>query len=243
MSVNGRIHSIETCGTVDGPGIRFVVFLQGCPLRCQYCHNPDTWNTQGGTSTTVAELMQEILLYKSYLKASGGGVTVSGGEPLLQAEFVAELFAACKNRGIHTALDTSGFSSLEKARPALDASDLVLLDMKAHDPHRFREITGADIGPVRKVLDYLRAHGTPVWIRFVQVPGLTDDLEDIRAMAAYLAGFENIQKVEVNPFHKMGEYKWQQLGLAYTLGDTPAADPRDVERTKAIFAEAGLYAP
>lgn len=192
---------------------------------------------------TVAELMQEILLYKSYLKASGGGVTVSGGEPLLQAEFVAELFTACKHRGIHTALDTSGFSPLEKAKAALDASDLVLLDMKAHDPGLFKEVTGADVVPVRKVLDYLRARGTPVWIRFVQVPGLTDDLEDIRAMAAYLAGFENIQKVEVNPFHKMGEYKWQQLGLAYKLGDTPAADPRDVERTKAIFAEAGLRAP
>lgn len=238
--MTGRVHSVESCGTVDGPGIRFVLFLQGCPLRCRYCHNPDTWDPAGGRAVTVEALMAEIAGYESYMKYSGGGVTVSGGEPLLQPDFVAALFAACRARGIHTALDTSGCVPLALAEPALDQSDLVLLDFKSHDPAVFRQVTGAELAPTLAVAAYLAEKGIPVWARYVLVPGLTDAEEPIRALAGYLADLGNVEKAEVIPFHKMGEFKWKQLNLEYTLADIPPAHHRDVARVKDIFRNAGL---
>lgn len=239
--MTGRIHSIETCGTVDGPGIRFVVFLQGCPLRCQYCHNPDTWETNGGHETTVDELVEEIQKYRSYMKFSGGGVTVSGGEPLLQADFVRALFKRCRKLGIHTALDTSGFQTITPSVVALLAvTDLVLLDIKSTNAATYQTITGAPVDTSLLFARYLSDHQIPMWVRFVYVPGLSDNEDEIRAMAKFLLGLKNLQKTEVIPFHKMGEYKWAQLGYAYTLADTPVPHRRDVAYVRSIFADAGL---
>lgn len=241
--MEGYLHSVETCGTVDGPGIRYVVFMQGCPLRCQYCHNPDTWAPHTGKPTTVEELMADIVKYRSYMKASGGGVTVSGGEPLLQPKFVAALFEACHKADIHTALDTSGHCPLSLAAPVLQQSDLVLLDFKAFRPETFRKVTGTGIDQTVEMAKYLNEHKIPMWIRVVQVPGLTDDAAELGEMAEFLAGFSNIERVEISPFHKMGEYKWQALDLPYTLTDTPPATRGQVERTKELFRRAGHFVP
>lgn len=240
MDVTGRIHSVETCGAVDGPGIRFVLFLQGCPLRCQYCHNPDTWNPQIGREVTVSQIMGEILQYKSYMKFSGGGVTVSGGEPLLQPRFVEALFACLHKEGIHTALDTSGFAPLDRAKPVLDLSDLVLLDMKSFSPQTFKTVTGVDQAPTLCIAEYLSNQNIAMWVRFVLVPGLTDHEDEIKDMALYLSRLKNVKKIEVIPFHKMGEYKWAELNFKYRLADTPAPHKRDVEYVKGIFREQGL---
>lgn len=241
MSVTGRIHSVESCGTVDGPGIRFVVFLQGCPLRCQYCHNPDTWDPTGGTETTVDELVAEIQKYSSYMQFSGGGLTVSGGEPLLQAAFVTALFKRCRELGIHTALDTSGYCTLSsEIETLLSYTDLVLLDTKSISAETYETITGVPIEPTMLFARYLSDHQIPAWVRFVLVPGLSDNEGEVQALTKFLCTLKNVQKVEVIPFHKMGEYKWKQLGYGYKLGDTPPAHPRDVAYVRSIFAAAGL---
>lgn len=235
MSVQGYLHSFETCGAVDGPGLRFVIFTQGCQLRCQYCHNPDTWKTGIGTVYTTDEILKEILKYRSYFTATGGGVTISGGEPLLQPEFVKELFLKLREEGIHTALDTAASVDLEISGPVYDASDLVLLDFKAFYEDNYRRVTGWDSKYMFDSLKYLDEKNIPVWIRLVIVPGLTDDLEEFKAMAEYLKQFKNIQKIEFNPFHKMGEYKWEELGIKYKLGDTPEPSDELVADVKAIF--------
>jgi len=239
-AAEGRIHSVETCGTVDGPGVRFVVFVQGCALRCLYCHNADTRDPDGGRRMTPADLLREALKYKSYMKFSGGGVTVTGGEPLLQAEFVASFFELCRQEGLHTTLDTSGFCPLERARPALDASDLVLLDIKSMDPETHRRVTGASREPTLAVARYLSGTGKPMWIRFVLVPGLTDSPSNIAPMADFIAGLRNVQKIQVLPFHKMGEYKWAQMGMSYDLKDTPIPTPGQVEAASSFFRAKGL---
>lgn len=215
----GRIHSYETCGTVDGPGIRFVVFMQGCPLRCQYCHNPDTWNMSDGSTHTPQDVYNEMVKYKSYMKFSNGGITVTGGEPLLQAQFVTELFKLCKADGIHTAIDTSGFIFNDQVKSLLDLTDLVLLDVKHFDPEQYKIVTGAALKPTLDFLDYLGKINKPAWIRYVLVPGLTDQLPSIEALAKHLGQYKNIEKIEVLPFHKMGEYKWKTLNLDYKLSD------------------------
>ncbi|MDR2932756.1 MAG: pyruvate formate lyase-activating protein [Oscillospiraceae bacterium] len=241
MKLTGYTHSVESCGTVDGPGIRFVVFMQGCPLRCLYCHNPDTWEPNVGTEAHVKTLMEEIVKYRSYMRFSGGGVTVSGGEPLLQPLFVAALFERCRENGIHTAIDTSGFCKMTpQIERLLSFTDLVLLDIKSIVPERFLEITGAELEPVLMFAKYLSNLSIPVWVRHVLVPGLTDDETELRLLARYLTTLTNVKKVEVIPFHKMGEYKWRQLGLDYTLGDVPPAHSRSVEKAKNIFISAGL---
>jgi len=240
MSITGRIHSIETCGTVDGPGIRFVVFTQGCPLRCQYCHNPDTWNIAHGEETTVEKLIKEIEKYKSYMKFSGGGVTLTGGEPLMQPKFTAELFRQCKERGIHTALDTSGYIPLEHAKEVLEYTDLVLLDIKSFDPNIYKDLTGVSNEPTLKLAKYLSDINKPMWVRFVLVPNLTDDPENIEGLASFLSTLNNIEKVELLPFHKMGEYKWEQLGYPYRLKNTPPPSEESIKNAKAIFERYGL---
>ncbi|MFY7807191.1 MAG: pyruvate formate-lyase-activating protein [Limnoraphis robusta] len=236
----GYIHSIETCGTVDGPGIRFVIFTQGCLLRCQYCHNPDTRNLQAGKVVTPKEIFEQIKKYRSYMKASGGGVTISGGEPLLQPEFIGEVFRLCKQAGIHTALDTSGFPKFEEAKKVLEFVDLVLLDLKAFYPETYQEVTAVSLEPVLRFTHYLNEIKKPTWVRFVLVPNLTDNLQEITELAQFVSTLSNVEKVEVLPFHKMGEYKWEEMGYEYKLKDTPAATVEQVQQVMEIFKRFGV---
>lgn len=240
MSGIGRIHSIETFGTVDGPGIRFIIFTQGCPLRCLYCHNPDCRNFHDGKEVTIDYLIEQIQKYKSYLRK--GGVTVSGGEPLMQPEFVREIFDRCHQIGLHTALDTSGFCPLEVAKPVLEMTDLVLLDIKSYIPELYYKVTNVSIEPTLAMAKYLSEIGKPTWIRFVLVPHLTDVSENIEKLADFIVGLTNVEKVEVLPFHKMGEYKWKDFQLDYQLQDTPAASPELVQQTVDIFRSRGVSA-
>jgi pyruvate formate lyase activating enzyme len=184
--------------------------------------------------------MAEAGRYRSYMRASGGGITLTGGEPLLQAGFVEALFARCREEGIHTALDTSGAVPPETAVAAYEKTDLVLLDFKAFYPGKFERITGVPIRNLIRTCNYLENKQVPVWIRFVLIPGLTDDLDEIAEMAGYLAGLGNVERIEINPFHKLGEYKWEQLGFDYTLQGTEPPSPRLTEQVKSVFAEAGL---
>jgi pyruvate formate lyase activating enzyme len=224
MTKNGElaayIHSVETAGMVDGPGIRYTIFFHGCALRCKYCHNPDTWKLVGGTEMTVGELLKDVMLYRSFMRFSGGGVTVTGGDPFMQPEFLIELLKALKSEGIHTALDTAGYTSAGNAEKALVNTDLLLLDMKSIDPEVYRDVTGLRIDATLRTLDVARSMGVETWIRFVLIPGLTDNFDHIRRMRDYLAGYDNVAKIEVLPFHKMGEYKWAELGIGYELADT-----------------------
>lgn len=238
--MQGKIHSLESFGTVDGPGIRFVVFLQGCPLRCLYCHNPDTWDASGGSKYvyTPEELLEEVLRYKNFI--AKGGVTVTGGEPLMQAEFVKEFFMLCRAEGIHTALDTSGAIATKAVFEALDETDLVLLDVKSADEGQHMELTGVKINNTVKCLDYLEEKRIPTWIRHVIVPGWTDNDDLLKRLARFLAPYQCIEKVELLPYHDMGNRKYEQMGLDYPLkGTAPLSDKRAMD-ARAIFEEAGL---
>ncbi|ELS00747.1 pyruvate formate-lyase 1-activating enzyme [Xenococcus sp. PCC 7305] len=241
-SIRGRIHSTETCGAVDGPGIRYVIFTQGCPLRCLYCHNPDCRDPQEGQEVTVDELILDIQKYHSYMEFSGGGVTVTGGEPLMQPEFVSEIFCRCQELGIHTALDTSGYVGLTTAKPLLKHVDLVLLDIKSIDPKIYHQVTNVSLEPTLEFARYLSEIDKPAWIRFVLVPGLTDPTHNIRNLAKFVASLTNVKRLEILPFHKMGEYKWEQLGYKYALKNTPEASPELVATAKKIFQEYGISA-
>lgn len=236
----GKIHSLESFGTVDGPGIRFVVFMQGCPLRCLYCHNPDTWDIKSGSKYLFSpeELLTEVLRYKSFI--AKGGVTVTGGEPLLQSEFVRSFFLLCKEEGIHTALDTSGAIATEAVFKALDATDLVLLDLKSIDAVQHKELTGVKMNNTLKCLNYLEENNIPTWIRHVLVPGWTDKDELLERMADFLAPYRCIQKVDLLPYHDMGTKKYEQMGMDYQLkGVAPLTDER-LQNARTIFKKAGL---
>lgn len=237
-NVTGRIHSLESCGTVDGPGLRFVVFTQGCPLRCLYCHNPDCRNYHDGREVTVEEIMAEIRKYRSFLR--NGGVTISGGEPLMQPTFVAEVLRQCQAMGLHTALDTSGYVVLEAAKPVVAHADLVLLDIKSYDPNLYQQVTSVSLEPTLTFARYLADIHKPTWIRFVLVPGLTDPESNVTGLANFVATLPNVERVEVLPFHKMGEYKWEQLGLPYALHDTQPPTPEQIAAVKQIFADRHL---
>jgi pyruvate formate lyase activating enzyme len=236
----GLIHSVESCGTVDGPGIRFVVFTQGCPLRCLYCHNPDCRHPQDGKTVTVGELITEIEKYRSYFQFSGGGVTVTGGEPLMQPEFVGAIFQECKKLGIHTVLDTSGFVKLEAAKSVLDYTDLVLLDIKSFDPDIYKKVTNVSLEPTLNFAKYLNQINKPTWIRFVLVPDFTDPYHNITGLAKFIAPFNNVEKVEVLPFHKMGEYKWENLGYDYQLKNIQPPSSDLIKTTINIFQSYGI---
>ncbi|MFC4601291.1 pyruvate formate-lyase-activating protein [Cohnella hongkongensis] len=227
----GRIHSLETFGTVDGPGIRFVLFLQGCALQCGYCHNPDSWDTQAGALKSVDDILREIEPYVEYYRRSGGGITVTGGEPTLQAPFVAELFRACKeNWGLHTALDSSGFCEPSRAEALLDATDLVLLDLKQMDGGAHRELTSQPNDRILRFARYLSDRGTKMWIRRVLIPGWTDNADELRELGRFIGGLEGVEKVEVLPYHRMGVYKWHQLGKAYPLEGVLEPGPEETAR-------------
>ena len=216
----GFIHSFETAGTLDGPGIRFVVFMTGCPLRCQYCQNPDTWHVRNGSPMSVDQVMREIEKYAGFLIKAGGGITFSGGEPLVQIKFLANLLRKCKQRGLHTAVDTSGVLGERMTDAMLADTDLVLLDIKAFDPDTYRQITGGKVAATQEFAKRLSSMAKPTWIRFVLVPQLTDDFEDIEHLADFVADLQGVERVEVLPFHKMGEHKWEALNLDYQLKET-----------------------
>ena len=239
MSIKGRIHSLESFGTVDGPGIRFVVFLQGCPLRCQFCHNPDTWDVHTGTEYEPQQLVEEIIKYKSYMEFSGGGVTFTGGEPLLQAEFILEVCKLLEPLKISVALDTSGFIWNSYVEEVLNYTDLVLLDIKNYDPRVYENVTGVALTPTLKFLEQLKERSKKTWIRYVLVPGLTDNLASIRGLSAHLDQYPNVEKIELLGFHKMGEFKWKELGLNYQLTDTPEPSKALLAEVKAIFETNG----
>jgi pyruvate formate lyase activating enzyme len=239
MKKIGRIHSLESLGTLDGPGIRFVVFMQGCPLRCQFCHNPDTWDVSKGMEYTSDSLMEEILKYKSYMDYSNGGVTFTGGEPLLQADFLLELGKRCKENGISVALDTSGFILNDSVKELLEYTDLVLLDIKNFDPLVYKTVTGVSLSPTLKFLDYLKEKDISTWVRYVVVPELTDNLDSVRKLSNHLDAYPNVKKIELLGFHKMGEYKWKELGMEYKLGDTSEPSKELMEEVKGILEANG----
>ncbi len=231
-----KIHSIETFGTVDGPGIRFVIFFQGCNLKCKYCHNRDTWDINGGKYISVDELLTKILRYKEYFDASGGGVTVTGGEPLLQAKFIIALFKKLKEYSINTAIDTSGIIGItDDIKELLNYTDLVLLDIKHIDSEKCKNLVGFGNENELKFAKYLSDNNIPVWIRQVIVPGITDNEEDLKKLKLFLASLKNVKKVELLPYHNMGKYKWEDLGFEYELSDIRVANDDDIAKAKKIL--------
>lgn len=239
MEPVGYIHSLESFGLVDGPGVRFVVFLKGCRLRCQYCHNPDTW-TGEGTPWTAADLFRHVKKYKPYWK-NNGGITVSGGEPLLQLDFLTAFFSLAKQNGIHTALDTAGepfrtdAAYLAKFDRLLSVTDLVLLDLKLMDAEAHRRLTGADNAPVLSLARYLSDHGKPLWIRRVLVPHLTDDEQDLTATHRFITTLKTVERVEVLPYHTLGRAKWEACGIAYPLDGVPTPSQEEIQRAEALL--------
>lgn len=236
----GHIHSVETFGTVDGPGIRFVLFLKGCPMRCLYCHNPDTWKMSGGTDMTVEEVLAEYEKGKSFYK--NGGITVTGGEPLMQMEFITELFGEAKKRGIHTCLDTSGIMFSQDKREEFDAltevCDLVMLDIKHIDDEEHKKLTSHSNKAVLEYLDYLAEKNKPVWIRHVVVPNITLNDKYLAQLGEYLARYKNIQALDVLPYHSMGKKKYSELKMTYPLSDTPDATTEDAIHARKVIIEA-----
>ena len=227
--MTGKIHSIQSLGTVDGPGVRTVVFMQGCPLRCGYCHNPDTWDPNAGETVDTAEVFAKIKRFRPYFGPEGG-VTVSGGEALLQPDFVRELFTLCKNEGIHTALDTSGCLWNEQVESLLDVTDLALLDIKMTTDADYREYVGCSLEKPLFFLGKLEEKGIPAWIRHVVVPGLTDAPENIRRLRDLLKGYSYIQKVEFLPFHKICVPKYEKMGIPFPFDRFPAASKDQAEQ-------------
>lgn len=238
--MEGKIHSVETMGLDDGPGIRFIVFMQGCPLRCQFCHNPDTWHLKDGRLVDTDSIFQEAQKYMPYYRASGGGITVSGGEPLMQAAFVKELFKKCKEAGIHTTLDTTGIIWNDDVEELLQYTDLVLLDLKEMDEKKHHELTGVLNKPVLKFAQYLTEHQISAWIRHVLVPGLTDHPDGLKQIGAFIQNMSNVKRVELLAFHKLGEYKWQELNLPYKLG---AVEPPSTQEVQTAYSYLGQYLP
>lgn len=238
--VKGRIHSIETFGTVDGPGIRFILFMQGCPLRCKYCHNRDTWDAKGGKEYTTDEIINQALKYSSYMKFSGGGITASGGEATLQPEFLTELFAKAKKNNIHTCLDTSGFVDIETVNPILDNTDLVLLDLKHMVEEKSKDLVGVGIEKTLKLAKHLDERNIPVWIRHVLVPGVTDDVENLEKIGQFVSTLNNVDRLELLPYHTLGVHKWENMGIDYQLKDTPDATSEDIEKAKQIIEKFGV---
>ena len=235
MSIIGKIHSYESFGTVDGPGIRFVIFAQGCLLRCQYCHNPDTWSVDDPKIRISPEaLLQEVLKYKVYFQKRGG-VTFSGGEPLLQAEFVRDFFKLCKKENIHTALDTSGNFLNENIKELLEYTDLVLLDIKTINPELHPILTGVKLENSMKFLNYLQEINKPTWIRHVIVPTITDNVSDLRALSMYLKKYSTVEKIELLPYHSIGTFKYQALNMKYPLDGIPELSKERLAQLTEIF--------
>ena len=241
----GRVHSVETFGSVDGPGIRFLIFLKGCSMRCRYCHNPDTWDPETDDLRTADELLTQAMRYRSYWGREGG-ITVSGGEALLQIDFLTELFRKAKAKGIHTCLDTSGqpFTRREpffsKFAELMKYTDLLLFDLKQIDDAKHRELTGRTNRNILDCARYLSDIGKPIWVRHVLVPGVTDNDDDLHALRAFIDTLQNVKRVEVLPYHAMGTYKWEQLGIPYTLKDVSAPSEERVRNAEHILTTPGI---
>ena len=235
-NITGKIHSFESFGTVDGPGIRFVLFMQGCPLKCKYCHNRDTWNIANGTEYDIETILSKIMRCKPYFDNSNGGVTVSGGEPLLQAKFVTELFKRLKKLNIHTTIDTAGsFKINDDIKELLSYTDLVLLDIKHIDNEKCIELTGLSNENTINFAKYLNENNIPMWIRQVLVPGITDDENDLNSLKEFINSLSNVKKVELLPYHDMGKFKWQEYGEEYELQDTPIPTIEQIKKAKSIL--------
>ena len=241
--MKGYIHSLESFGTVDGPGVRYVVFFQGCPMRCQYCHNPDTWNMANGTQMEADEILEKYERNKSFYKS--GGITATGGEPLFQIDFLTELFTKAKAKGIHTCLDTSGIT-YQKGDEALAAkynrllavTDLVMLDIKHMEENAHTKLTGHSNRNVFDFAELLQEKQIPVWIRHVVVPGITYDKEELTALGKYIRTLSNFEHLEVLPYHTMAKSKYQNLGMEYPLGDTPELTEDEAKKAKEIIESA-----
>ena len=234
--IKGRVHSIETFGTVDGPGIRFVLFLQGCHLQCKYCHNRDTWDLKGGEPKSLDDIFEKIKRYKNYMMLSGGGVTVTGGEPLLQVKFLIELFKKLKEEGIHTCIDTSGIVAItDDIKELLKYTDLVLLDIKHFDDEKCKKLVGVSNKRELEFAQYLSENNIKIWIRQVLVPGYTDDEEDLKRLKKFIKSLKTVENVQILPYHSMGKFKWEKLGNKYELEDVRDANQDDVDRVKKIL--------
>ena len=245
----GKIHSMESFGTVDGPGVRFVVFFEGCPMRCLYCHNPDTWHLEDGQEMSAEEILSRMERNRSFYRT--GGITATGGEPMLQIDFLTELFAGAKERGIHTCLDTSGImfpgcggtseeerERLKKVERLLSVTDLVMLDIKHMDAEEHRKLTGQDNEKILAFARYLDEKQIPVWIRHVVVPGITFQREELEALGRFLSTLSNVEKLEVLPYHSMGKVKYDNLGIDYVLKDTPQLTKAEAKSAESIILEA-----
>jgi len=236
--IKGHIHSMETFGTVDGPGIRFVLFMQGCLLKCEYCHNPDTWALNEGKEMTVEDALAEIEPYLNYYRSSGGGLTVSGGEPTLQSHFVAELFKEVKNRwNLHTTLDSNGFNEAERIHQLLEVTDLVLLDIKHIDDEKHIKLTGKSNERTLRTAQWLSEHDRKMWIRHVYVPGIHDQEEDLINLGRFIGTLKGVEKFEILPYHQMGIYKWEALGKEYPLQGVPSPTEEEVQRAYRLIEE------
>lgn len=241
--IYGNIHSYESFGTVDGPGIRFVVFTQGCKLKCKYCHNRDTWEENTGKKVTVKEVVKQILKYRPYFESSGGGVTFSGGDPLLQPEFTLAVFKELKKLGIHTALDTSGNFPLDPIiLKVLEYTDLVLLDIKHIDDKKCVSLCGVHNDLELEFAKYLSEINKPVWIRQVLIKGYTDVEEDLKTLREFLETLDNIDNIEILPYKDFGKFKWEEMGYNYPLKDVPITTEEEVERAKKILEPEKLLA-
>ena len=238
----GFLHSFTTGSTVDGPGVRVVAWTTGCMWRCRYCHNPDTWTMRNGYLVSVAQAAAELGKYRQGLKVMSGGLTVSGGEPLMQHRFVLKLLQAAKGMGVHTTIETNGYLGDHLTDADFESIDLVMLGLKKWDPEGHKELTGRDIGPTLELARRLAARKRPIWVRFVLVPNLTDDFDDIKKIAEFAAGLGNVERVEVLPFHQLGRFKWKQLGIKYHLEKTEAPTAEAAEKACAVFRAAGLKA-
>lgn len=238
----GFLHSFTTGSAVDGPGMRVVAWTTGCQFRCVYCHNPDTWALTNGIPVSIEQASKQLRKYRHGLKVMSGGFTLSGGEPLLQDRFAVKLLAAAKGMGIHTALDTNGSLGNRLSDEELQHIDLVLLDIKSFDAEKHRRVTGMDIAPVLDFARRLAQHKKPVWVRFVLVPGWTDDPDDIARIAEFSARLGNTQRVDVLPFHQMGRFKWKELKFDYALENVEPPTPEAVKQACEQFRAAGLKA-
>ncbi len=239
--VFGYVHSYETSSRYDGPGLRVVLFVSGCLLRCSYCHNPDTWHLKDGTYVSAQQVIDRLRSFATALHALKGGLTISGGEPMVQIKFTERILAVAKELGLHTAIETSGFLGGRVDDDFLSSLDLVLLDIKSSNPETYRKVTGRDLAPTVRFAERLAKTGKPVWVRFTLVPGLTDDPDNVAGIARLVAPMKNVEWVEVQPFHQLGAFKWKALNIDYKLSETTLPTSELVERVRKQFRDAGCH--
>src|SRR5215472_12312915 len=238
----GYVHSYETSSRYDGPGLRVVLFVSGCLLRCSYCHNPDTWHLKDGTYVSAQQVIDRLRSFAPALRSLKGGLTISGGEPMVQMKFTGRILAGARELGLHTAVETSGFLGDRVDDDFLSGLNLVLLDIKSSDPETYRKVTGRDLAPTLRFAERLAKVGKPVWVRFTLVPGLTDDPKNVEGIARFVAPMKNVEWVEIQPFHQLGAFKWKAMDLDYKLSDTTPPPPELVDRVRAQFRDAGCRA-